>query len=252
MTERPIIFSAPMVNAILAGRKSQTRRVLKPQPPTEEAFPGSSFGLDRAIADRVKLYSQNDYDRLPKHPTKWELTGSVGVARDAGFPKTYDARHAVGDRLWVREAWAPVNDDGDRWIDYRATPRLPGSVKRAAGWDNAPDDPEALRWRSPIHMPRWASRLTLTVTDVRVQRLQDISAADAIDEGFSDRSIRAFLPAAYGLPDWPDEWCGLPGDAYRRLWDRLHGPGSWDANPWVTATSFTAERRNIDGGGDAL
>lgn len=227
MSDRPIIFSAPMVLAILAGRKSQTRRVLEPQPEHLQVYDWKGNRL---------------HDSEYRH---WCWKGHVGA--DNWDDITTQLRpalpYAVGDRLWVREAWAPVNNDGDRWIDYRATPRLPGSVKRAAGWDNAPDDPEALRWRSPIHMPRSASRFTLTVTDVRVQRLQDISAADSIAEGVECDTCRAMNHSACN-----GRGCFASLAEYRALWTRLHGPNSWDANPWVTATTFTAERRNIDGG----
>ena len=179
MRERPILFSGPMVRALLDGRKTQTRRVVKPQPPTERDFRGATFGLDRAIADGVKMYSQNDYARLPKHPTDWSLIGSVGVARDAGFPLRYRCPYgAPGDRLWVKETHAIVPRTAYAMSDGVQQTLKPGddhdAAVYAAGWERSKPG----RWRPSIHMPRWASRLTLTITDVRVQRLQDISEAD--------------------------------------------------------------------------
>lgn len=222
--ERPILFSAPMVRALLAGTKTQTRRVVKPRPPTEKDFPHSVFGMSPAVADGIKMYSMDDYERLAKHPTEWELFGSVGVARDGGFPKRYRCPYgAPGDRLWVREAWAGYREKvagvrGDvPIVAYRATDEddyLPG-----------------MPWRPSIYMPRWASRITLRVTDVRVERLNDISEADALAEG--------------ALPSWRD---GTPikhdgtgaicREAYAELWEHINGPGSWAGNPWVWVVSF--------------
>ncbi len=202
MAERPIIFSAPMVNAILAGRKSQTRRVLRDQPGE----------LDRAFV---------------MDDGSWHVTDSRGM-----HMSPIKVPYAVGDRLWVREAWKPHSTFAGM------TPR---DIPRSNIFYRADDTyaPSNTPWRSPIHMPRWASRLTLTVTDVRVQRVQDISPEDIEAEG-------VIIPLHHRGPlHDPHRW---RQDHFRPLWESLHGPGSWDANPWVTATSFTAERRNIDGG----
>lgn len=228
MTDRPILFSGPMVRALLAGRKTQTRRVVKPQPPTPEAFRGSLFGLDRAVADGVKLYSQNDYDRLPKHPTDWSLIGSVGVARTAGFPVRFRCPYGgPGDRLWVRETWCRA--DTPSGFAYCAdTPE--GSDQRGMGW------------RPSIHMPRAASRLTLEITDVRVERLQNISRDDAAAEGLVK------LPASGRFViEQGDQYFGSaahdPREVYAHLWERINGKGSWAANPWVWAVTFEVETR---------
>lgn len=253
MKERPILFSGPMVRALLAGRKTQTRRVMKPQPPTEQQFRGSTFGLDRAVADGVKMYSQNDYDRLPKHPTDFELTGSVGVARNAGFPRRYRCPYGgPGDRLWVKETWSDVNLMGGPGIAYRANgdvrdlmedesfldgrgafdyddPRLNFGQKglRFCVWSSDLIDGLEGSWRPSIHMPRWASRLTLEVTDVRVERLQAISEADAEAEGVQEPSLVPLLGAFWSSRD-----------SYARLWEHINGKGSWAANPWVWAVTF--------------
>jgi hypothetical protein len=97
-----------------------------------------------------------------------------------------------------------------------------------------------------IHMPRWASRITLEVTGVKVERLQDIGPGDAIDEGLVDRSLRIYHPPAYGLPEWGDQDCGEPRSAFRKLWEQVNGPDAWDANPWVSAITFMVDHGNID------
>ena len=149
----------------------------------------------------------------------------------------------VGDRLWVREAFRGSKD-------YDAYPPREWShwpVHYEA--DGAPDPRDEVgengKLRSPIHMPRWASRLTLTVTDVRVERLQEISEADAQAEGF---------PISWdGKPYDPpspqeDSWQGYGRSSMSLYWNSLHGPDAWDANPWICALTFTVSRGNIDGG----
>jgi len=242
MTDRPILFSAPMVRALLAGTKTQTRRILKPQSSTPEAFPGAVFGLCPKVADGVKCYSLNDYHSLPKNPTKWDLDGSVGRARDAGFPMEYDTRYAVGDRLWVRESyyqrghWEEVPTKRTRTGRQKWKFATTGSVSfdepaefRKGRHHN---DPATVAWHKRLgrFMPRSLSRLTLTVTDVRVERLQSISGADAVAEGVRSR-----------LPD-----NGIAQQEYADLWNSINGPGAWEANPWVVAMSFTVAQHNID------
>jgi len=196
MTDRPIIFSAPMVQALLAGRKSMTRRVLKPQP--------------------------------PEWVTRMTHEGRCGwIGSGDGHGTLMHVPYAVGDRLWCREAFSYDRLDVDR------CGILPP-------WYWADGNPESGDWSRPkpsIHMPRWASRLTLIVTDVRVQRVQSITEADAVEEGVSpisepdDRKWEHYAPH---------------GVAFRALWNSLHGPGAWDANPWVCALTFTVHRQNID------
>jgi hypothetical protein len=182
MKERPILFSAPMVRAILDGRKTQTRRKIKPGDWSVEAHT-----------------METDWPYLPHYLTDG---AAVPVKCPYGNP---------GDRLWVRETWANERDGtgcpDDTGILYRATD---------PGWD---DEDTGLRWRPSIFMPRRASRITLEITDVRVQRLQDISDDDSRAEGY-DRS-HAF----------PREWFAL-------LWESINGTGSWAANPWVWAITF--------------
>ena len=195
MTDKPIIFSAPMIRALIEGRKTQTRRVLKPLPGSKNR----GFVMD---------------SRLPCAP---------------------------GDRLWVKEAWRTdlANDH------LRPSELDPGT---ATVWFDASSDwneGQRPRYRNARFMPRWASRLTLTVTDVRVQRVQDISEADAVAEGVN--------PCLEGnqCPDGPHGGCCAmydPKGAYAALWNTIHGPDAWERNPWVAAYTFTVQRGNIDGG----
>lgn len=201
MTDKPIIFSSPMVRALIEGRKSQTRRLLKKP----------------AAGDALKVFG----------PAFLMLPGN----RDL-LP------YAPGDRLYVREACA-IGWCGEN----------PSHVwYRADGEDKHPED----KWHPSIHMPRWASRLTLTVTEVRVQRLQEISEADAVAEGakrgpsgdpfFGDLWTHGQMAADTAIVTWAFSAC----DSYRDLWNSLHGPDAWGSNPWVVAVSFTVEQRNID------
>lgn len=230
MTDRPMIFSAPMIQALLAGRKTQTRRLVR--------FPGWAAGI---FTNPLKVEVETD-ERGHQPEVICENTGCL-----AALPLPY----AVGDRLWVREThqFAMSGDGpcvlmratGSRWSpdwtgpDEGAGPsydydRCPGDYSRWAVDLESNDGP----WRSPIHMPRWASRLTLVVTDVRVGRLNDISEDDARDEG-----VEPICDHGVGNTD-------LHSIAYAQLWDRLHGEGAWRLNPWVAAINFRVHQANID------
>ena len=211
MTDKPMIFSAEMVRALLDGRKSMTRRILKPQPPAD--------------AHMVRAYTDNAPRPALRNTIGWFVpeAGDLWPCNDEDrIPLPY----ASGDRLWVREGWASESVDAEEGFygpDYRAT---------------ANGQPTDGRWRSPIHMPRWASRLTLVVTDVRLERVQETSNDDA---------------RAEGAPAW---WRGLPEDQreptttaigmFRDLWSALHGPDAWKRNDWVATITFTVHRCNID------
>lgn len=142
----------------------------------------------------------------------------------------------IGDRLWVREAFSyswSVKDDTEA--------RHPMPV---GYW--ADDNPDRGDWSKPkpsIHMPRWASRITLTVTDVRVQRLQEINEEDAIAEGVTRLGSGRYH---CGFDEQGEITCKSPVTAYANLWNSINGDGAWMNNPWVVAYSFTVERRNID------
>lgn len=188
MKERPILFSGSMVRALLAGTKTQTRRIVK-------------------VPKRMEGYS---------HPS------AAGV--DFSCPYGWRA-----DRLWVRETWGigyPDEDGGYFAIPWTgADPQKDGKVFYRADFSET----DVQRpWKPSIHMSRWASRITLWITDVRVERLNGISAADARAEGIQ-------IPAPASTPAEFDHDCVV---AYRKLWESINGPGSWGANPFVWVIEF--------------
>lgn len=195
MTERPILFSAPMVRALLAGTKTQTRRVVK--------LPRSlaAGDLERAWPDKLWGVTPGLHVPMPDE-------SSQRLRNPWGWPEQ--------SKLWVRETWAQNRNQTSDTKEDRSV------VYRADGGERAMDNGIELRWRPSIHMPRWASRITLWITDVRVERLRDISQADAMAEGVSVDSPATFQAVA----------------AYKDLWESINGPGSWDANPWVWVVEF--------------
>lgn len=222
MPDRPILFSAPMVRALLAGTKTQTRRVLK--------VPGIMGG-------RYPIYPPEEAIELGSGEFR---SGVFHYASAGALSGPYSIDFAVGDRLWVKETWRTW-----RIYDEFAPTKLPAlsPVFHEADRDNCDRHGKA---RVSIHMPRWASRLTLTVTDVRVERLQDISRGDAIAEGLTHKP-GVIEPDWWMLPEPLHQGTWLsPVAAYRFLWDSINGPGAWDANPWVVAVSFDVREGNID------
>ena len=207
MREKPILFSAPMVRAILDGRKTQTRRIIKPQP--SKPFGG-------IFCDGVKWWTGDS------------LTGEV--------IETIRVPYAVGDRLWVREAWAEACelDDNDKpSSEMRTYYRADGEP--FSRWLDPDTDEwrDGVKWRPSIYMPRWASRITLEVTAVRVQRLQEISPEDAEAEG-----VFRYV-AEYSINKIFRDKRGEAAIGYfSGRWETLHGDGSWDLNPWVVALTF--------------
>lgn len=251
MTDRPILFSGPMVRALLDDRKTQTRRTLG----QFDVFTDSE-GQKAGVS-----CLQIEGEPLPR----------VTIGRVVTLKKL---KAAVGDRLWVREGWwiatrysygttpggceisppplahrsrDPVHyaADGDP-KNHGNRPYGPDGLRPGSGAFAAPD-PYAVWIKKPsIHMPRWASRITLTVTDVRVERLQDISEPDAVAEGcFKGKASGRVFANEAAMHLGGDEWANAR-DWYADLWDQINGPGAWDANPWVAAYTFTVERCNID------
>lgn len=182
MKGRPILFSAPMVRAILAGTKTQTRRVAK------------GLALEWLSEGFTPEFVADYQNRLCPY----------------GQP---------GDRLWVRETWALA-------FESAVIPHPEAVIYRAdegnADWGG--------RWKPSIHMPRWASRITLEIVSVRVERLQDISGTDCLAEG-----VGAPVGSELSYGSVTDAWNKRE---YARLWESINGPGSWDANPWVWVVEF--------------
>lgn len=192
MKERPILFSAPMVRAILDGSKTQTRRVVKP-------CKDRAFGAELAPCEIAGEINAGDY--------------------------THAKYGQPGDRLWAREAHAFVGTVDPGWLLYRASGYEAECARH--GFDKPYPDESTIKWRPSIHMPRWASRITLEITGVRVERLQDISKSDSVAEGI-------FIHADFRNRD--DKYG--PVAAYCDLWESINGPGSWDENPWVWVIEF--------------
>ncbi|HEL3132724.1 TPA: morphogenetic protein [Klebsiella pneumoniae] len=210
MKERGMIFNAEMVRAILDGRKTQTRRPVK--------FPVHDKNLGCELAGN-------------------ELAGelSAGNYLNSTFGKP-------GDRIWVRETWQAIHDycDENGHVDER---RYARSIPRNRGnywhpvyeeaWGNESREDREFPWRPSIHMPRWASRILLEITDVRVERLNAISQEDAQAEGME---LAGWRPT-YSDPDSGGEVM-TPYDNFAELWSSIYGDESWKANPWVWVISF--------------
>lgn len=223
MTDRPIIFSAPMIRALLEGRKTQTRRVLK-RHALHKPDPHSIVYHDGSLICRWKS----------------------GIRHDIPSP------YAPGDRLYVKEAWRAMDRQDEFSGSQIAAQCLDAGYKRPwspiqyeadGARDNWIREPLGFgtklgRYRHSRFMPRWASRLTLTVTDVRVQRLQDISEADAAAEGCSEGHTVDVISGIH------EGWSART--SFRTLWNSLHGTDAWAANPWAVALTFTAHKCNID------
>lgn len=230
MTERPILFSGEMVRAILDGRKTQTRRVVaRLNSTTGAGYRFDDLDLGRAYSDGHHGQPIGTYLHAPVVRGECAEDGVWDriyprIAPDSDWDQAADPAKGYtppASRLWVREAFVGAGNLG---ILYAADcPR--GTESGVEGG-----------WRPSIFMPRWASRLTLEITEVRVQRVQEISRGDAMEEG---------CPFA-NMADGPD-----PRDWFRDLWDSLNakrGHG-WDTNPWVWAITFRAER-GPDAGGE--
>lgn len=218
--ERPIIFSAPMVRAMLAGEKTQTRRAMKRQPDFDQQLHtvvGSSGFV--YVMDNAPMLTYPEVRRV-----RWDCP--------YGQP---------GDRLWVRETFMDLQGTG---VEYRPDPR--GPLHRYAYQADTPPGSRGdearkeygLKWKPSIHMPRHASRITLEITAVRVERLNDISESDCWAEGIEevmyDFDDAAQIDMANRLGCCIEDVKPL----YALLWERINGKGSWDANPWVWVLDF--------------
>ncbi|MES0345712.1 hypothetical protein KDV22_09985 [Citrobacter koseri] len=235
MKEKGLIFNSEMVRAILDGRKTQTRRIMAIQPEHSE------LGLRRVID------SKNGRDNGKYF---WSQSDACGLkARSKVFGCPYGD---VGDRIWVRETFQGPLVSDELFEEYRAHPEkfeTPQYCEYAANGGAKPeycdlDDNLRHGWRPSIHMPRWASRLTLEITSVRVERLNDISEEDARAEGIIDGGcLNCGEPEPCGcVNQQPDAT-----DAFAYLWQSIYGQENWDANPWVWVIEF----RRIDGGDHA-
>jgi hypothetical protein len=239
MKERPILFSAPMVRAILDGHKTQTRRIIKDHKGYHPARRNSEFTLGE--------------DGLWRHYSDGTFTSS-------DWRRLYGKS---GDRLWVRETWWQAgetvslylhDDEGERSgskrVHYAADGNPPNEPNRhykeglRKGF-SAADPHRVWKKRSSIHMFRWASRIDLEITGIRVERLQDISEDDAVAEGIQLIDHNCFENYLVDK-DWIFEGMSQKGVhavehpimSYASLWESINGIGSWDANSWVWVIEF--------------
>ncbi|CVB12849.1 ASCH domain-containing protein [Serratia marcescens] len=204
MKERPVIFNSEMVRAILSGRKTQTRRV---------------------VSDRhLRLI-----DVASQVGECYPLESGIDHANSQSYYREHCPFGQVGDRLWVRETWSSdfANYYPNDRVWYAADNNRCSDIEVVNGvrgiYSPESDVHVPFRWRPSIHMPRWASRITLEITAVRVERLNDISDGDAIREGCSAADMKSGDCVA---------------DVFARLWASIYGAENWHANPWVWAISF--------------
>lgn len=199
MKERPIIFSPEMVIAILDGRKTQTRRVIKPQP--------------------SKYIDGEPHWNIGGYRLRKEVSNPL--------PRPYN----IGDRMWVRESFAVGK--GYDWLKPGLMPWERCALRKWYKADQEQIDLESRgRWRPSIHMPRWASRITLEITNVRVERVRDISTADIYKEGITDT-----YPGCSERLGGRQEYLNRE---FANLWNSINekrGFG-WDVNPWVWVVEF--------------
>lgn len=249
--ERPILFSGPMVKALLEGRKTQTRRIIR--------CGCNSIHINRLLGAWPLSRPPYQFDGSER-PWQWKgnsppKTGDwiEECQTDVDDHETYPVRFPYGqpgDRLFVKETWALVYP----WYDHEAgyvdevevwsetIPPTPPDGLDGKSWrvwyaadsddiNQHADDRFVRRYRSPLFMPRWASRITLEITEVRVERLQSISYLDCRAEG---------IPAVscYDDSPEPETILGAIRDEYREVWESINGKGSWDLNSWVWALSF--------------
>lgn len=212
MKAHPILFSGPMVRALLDGTKTQTRRILKSQPLSDNI-------RGPVVYTPVALRRGEEVEGIPVFGV-YDDTGEWGLKCPYGQP---------GDRLWVKEMWNSFGDSST------ITPPVPHScqIRYAADgkteWRPVPDGargvfPASSKGRPSIHMPRWASRITLEITGIRVERLNSINEEDCLAEGVTGWTC--------------GDWQITAKEAYCLLWNKINGMGAWDLNPWVWVVEF--------------
>lgn len=214
MKQRPILFKGAMVRAILNDSKTQTRRI--------------------AHSDSTDLLRSSPFVKSGVETMHgYEVKNRFGLA---------------GDQLWVRETWSHDAQSGEECRS--AFEDISGGISFGPYYLATELAPETLRWIPSIHMPKWASRITLSIESIHIEPLNSISIEDAIAEGLTKISKDGGKTWKYGIPDkdglpgkdddgWPwADWELDPRIAYRKLWESINGAGSWDLNPWVTVIKF--------------
>lgn len=253
--EKPILFSALMVNAINDGRKSQTRRIVK--------------GMECPDKHNDQWCEREWIDC---NNGEWH----VGSTSGNSFAPVRCPFGKVGNKLWVRETWADVNTEEGPAILYRADSRVrtwrdfsetfgpdegagpsmdydsyPGDY--VMWWEDLLNGEPEHKWKPSIFMPRWACRILLEITDIRVERLHSISEEDAVSEGVpmeypieggwpcpmcGGEGLHGAFGRDYGVIEVDCRACETPVKRFWQLWDSIHGNESWNANHWVWAITF--------------
>lgn len=223
IVERPMIFNGVMIPSLLDGTKTQTRRLVKPIP---EYNTGCYYWKTKCLCC---------------HAGKWKINPDVIQACPYG---------KVGDKLWVRETWKP---HASHWFNEGGGEEESFSVSYKAGGSRSPEPPhdyclpDREGWLPSTHMPRWASRILLEITDIRIERLKDITREDAIAEGIEgepcDQTIawKDYLnPKQWGFPEWGDDCDTAAIDSYRSLWNMLNAKKGfgWEVNSFVWVIEF--------------
>ncbi|HEX8795475.1 MAG TPA: hypothetical protein VF765_31210 [Polyangiaceae bacterium] len=233
--ERPLLFSAPMVRALVAGTKTQTRRIVRVDDTPIQHGDGPLF-LQRGIpSNAANVRHIGPY--LKCDAPKGSNTVSSRVPCPFGV---------VGDRLWVRETFAapPGSTNRDEAV-YRAD--IPPEQNGEERWARR-HMPSSAPWTPPIHMPRWASRLTLEITAVGVERLQSITTQDACAEGVRHDG-EWWLGGKHPIKGTPKVF-GDPRQAFESIWDELNGDRApWASNPWVWVLTFRVATERAAGAG---
>ena len=215
MNIKPILFSTEMVQAILEGRKTQTRRIIKPQP--KEGIITTAFDFKKGFyASKIKI---------EENPDRFEIT------------KLFKPKYQTGDILWVRETWQTA------WNFYKKSCE---TIYKADGgyWI---DDDGIMKWKPSIYMPKEAARIFLEVSNVRVERLKDISEEDAIEEGIEIiHYAENILPVFRNYLLKEKKGTLNPRLSFRTLWEKINGEDSWDANPWVWVYEFKVVEKPKD------
>ncbi|TPU95022.1 hypothetical protein [Acinetobacter baumannii] len=238
MKERPIIFNTTMVKAIIEGRKTQTRRIVKPQPTPYEGERGGDWWHCNYVQSMVHV--QNEL----QNPGEYY----------EGFIDDVNPFGKKGDRLWVRETFcygridewdAEHPDDRRLYVDQdNAFIKCQQPIPKQWCLENNVEI-EDVRWKPSIHMPRSASRILLEITKIRIERLNQISSQDAVQEGLHK------LPASERyVVNQGDQYFGAasnnPCEVFKWLWESIYGSSSWELNPWVWVIEF-----NVIQGGEA-
>lgn len=235
MGDKPINLYPHEVKAILDGRMTQMRRALKPQPAT---VPGKVSGP----------HQDCETGEWGMVHTAWQYSDTLGNYEPAHDRLIPFRVYKPGDRLWCREAWVRLPKTA------YGLPKIidPGDHDMAAYYRAGFDRSGKKVWRSSIHMPRWASRITLIVTDVRVQRVQEISGDDCVAEGLRHDAyspMGVYYEQRTNKPEAEKRWQTAMVQQFHDLWDSINGnrPGcDWQSNPWVAAYSFKPILQNID------